>query len=388
MAGLIPPIAKFSRIFAPPPDFGLIGLWPAASLRGAIISDGGGLNISLTATGSPTVVPSPYGLALSGAAFQAQSTLTMVVPPSITFAAWVNPTSVVARHDIISTGPTANASPLLILNTGGIPLFTKNGTAGVTSPVHVVAGQWAHIAGTYDSASATWAIYVNGAQTATSVSAQTWTGSITVNISDSFATWAGQIADARVYNRAISPAEVRSLYTRAFQANDLEPMAVKSFANAFNQPLAVTSTSTPTFLKAVGKVELITASSAVKVLKGCGKKLSVAATGTVGFFKGASKKIAVASAAVVSAAGQLISHGGTNHAQVIAVNPTSTVRFVKGLAKYVSALCNSLVSLVVASSAEPVIGDVSVVWSVAASANVGWAAEAQVTATMSQELQL
>lgn len=153
------------------------------------------------------------------------------------------------------------------------------------------------------------------------------------------------------------------------------------------QSISISPTLAVSVVKGAAKIELITTSSAVNLLKGGAKKLTISATGTVSFLKGVAKKIAVTAASVVSAIGQNVG-AGTNHAQLVGVSAASAVSFTKGLGKFVGALCTSVVNLVIASTAKPVIGDVSVVWSQSATAAAEWTPAAQVTVAMSQTLEL
>lgn len=224
MAGLIPPLARFSRVLGPQPDNTLIGLWPASAMRGTIVGDASGDNNPLASL-SVSVVPTPYGLALSGTAATANATNPAFLTPSITYAAWVNVTSFAANRTIFGG---VSPFPILFVNTSGFPTFTKNGAGNLAaSSVALVAGQWAHVVGTYDSASHTWFVYVNGRQAGTSTTAETWatTGAMGIGVVFVFA---GQLADVRAYQRAISAAEVYALYAGAFQPNDIEPMALFS----------------------------------------------------------------------------------------------------------------------------------------------------------------
>lgn len=81
----------------------------------------------------------------------------------------------------------------------------------------IVPGEWAHLVVTLDASSNRCIGYRDGVQvdidttafTGTNTSTTTTIGCRSDNISDFFA---GEIADVRVYNRALSPAEIQTLY--------------------------------------------------------------------------------------------------------------------------------------------------------------------------------
>jgi len=113
--------------------------------------------------------------------------------------------------EIIDTGQT-NPNTVRFITFG---LATNN----LYSTQTITNGQWYHIVATFDSSSITQKIYIDGVQNAT----QTTTGTMTANSNtlkigysqgtgDSSNYFNGNIDDVRVYNRALSPSEVKQLY--------------------------------------------------------------------------------------------------------------------------------------------------------------------------------
>ena len=106
-------------------------------------------------------------------------------------------------------------------------LYFRN-TAGsawgtnVVSSQTLLAGTWYHLVATLDSTSNTALIYINGVQKGSSAISGGWSwGSNTVSFGGRFGGWGGgqyfhgTLDDLRIYNRALTPAEVRQLYNYA-----------------------------------------------------------------------------------------------------------------------------------------------------------------------------
>jgi len=92
---------------------------------------------------------------------------------------------------------------------------TDNGLGSLIGPSLVVASNWVHVAGTYDSASTTAKLYVNNnAVTSVSVAAPGPTFlNVSIGSSASAADcWNGDIDEVRIYNRALTAGEIDDLY--------------------------------------------------------------------------------------------------------------------------------------------------------------------------------
>jgi hypothetical protein len=160
----------------------------------------------------------------------------------LTVSAWINPAGWPAQYDqapangtIVSKAAAAgawypttppNVGYTLSGDSGGMISFgaaVGTGFAGVTSAVGVPAGSWHHVAGTFDGTEL--AVYIDGQLAATtsasgSLSPATGTnlmvGADPVNPVDKFT---GVVDEVRVYNRALSAAEIAALHAASDPAD-------------------------------------------------------------------------------------------------------------------------------------------------------------------------
>lgn len=115
----------------------------------------------------------------------------------------------------------SNAIPngwgFIVLSAGLLRLSTRGTTDATTDGTTVLqTNQWYHLAATYSGTSGTKTLYINGAPEAT----ETFTGSITpatlnLNIGrrpDGATYMNGRLDNVRVYDRALTPAEVLQLF--------------------------------------------------------------------------------------------------------------------------------------------------------------------------------
>jgi hypothetical protein len=142
------------------------------------------------------------------------------VANQITLSIWMNPTQVtvgkklLGKHsgaaDIQGTLGLNGNKPWFELTTGGVYRST------VVSPNPVSAGVWTLVTGTYDGSSMK--LYVNGALVYTeAASGAIATNALPWNIGSTNwcnpgANFSGLLDDARIYNRALSAAEVSALF--------------------------------------------------------------------------------------------------------------------------------------------------------------------------------
>ena len=149
----------------------------------------------------------------------------------ITIAAWVKPTITDGLRDIVAHGYTLspNAAVFLRINAGKYEIGSWNGKNHFTS-FSIPSGDvnnWVHLAGVFDGVA--WRLYRNGVQVSALNDA---TGAVTVN-----ANWAigsrgtgterffqGSIDEVRIYNRALSAAEIQALTSGTLSKDsNLEP---------------------------------------------------------------------------------------------------------------------------------------------------------------------
>ncbi len=148
------------------------------------------------------------------------SSSSLDLTTGMTVEAWVNPASVGGDNPVIlkDAGSYSLYANSAISGTpaGLVDLGSSNGTGYVFGPARLPLNAWTHLAATYDGA--TEKLFVNGVQ----VDSEAHTGSIEVNtgnpeplyIGGSSSGWgpsfAGTIDEVRIYNRALSGAEIQA----------------------------------------------------------------------------------------------------------------------------------------------------------------------------------
>jgi chitodextrinase len=183
---------------------------------GTAVGDVSGYGNNGTISGATWTTLGKYGNALSFSGTNALVTInnatSLQLTSAMTLEAWVYPTTVnSAWRDVIYKGndnyylegTSSNANRPAMGGTFGADLY---GTSALT------ANTWAHLAATYDGA--TMRLYVNGVQ----VASRAQTGAIATSTNplqiggDSIygQYFAGRIDEVRVYNRALSAAEIQN----------------------------------------------------------------------------------------------------------------------------------------------------------------------------------
>ena len=212
---------------------GLVGYWPMDEGSGSSTFDQSGNGNNGAWTGNTCAGSTHYGppkVGGSAGCFNSLSAVNLGDPSSlqaaaITAAAWVekattgNNTSIIANEAsgdntfyIVDSG-TQGVLCRAYINSGGT-------AAGAITAAHAYGtiGVWYFVACTYNGNTIT--VYINGVAQATGTQAGSiyygwglpWViganGSTTIQNG-----WNGEIDDARIYNRALSAAEVMALYT-------------------------------------------------------------------------------------------------------------------------------------------------------------------------------
>jgi hypothetical protein len=229
------------------PTSGLVGWWKLDESSGPSAADATGNGNTGTWTNSPTYTASGK---INGALTFANATDTYVdvANPSnfafertnaFTLAAWIYRTSTATEGNILakvlsSAGWTGysfwmdfnGASFFCTSNCVKVTLVNDVGTSNTlyvsADNTPAATGAWHHVAATYDGSStaAGVKIYVDGVAQATVVIIDNLTASILaatdlkigVDVTGQTDAFTGRIDDARVYNRALSAAEVTALY--------------------------------------------------------------------------------------------------------------------------------------------------------------------------------
>ena len=214
-----------------PTKTGLVGHWTFNEGTGTRANDSSGLGNTGTLVGSPTWTTGKLGKALS---FNGSNQFIRASVPAartsvVTVSAWIKPaSSMTSRQDFLASGSAA-------LYSTNNWIFSVKGNTGVTAGLSVLGyspsssadlsttgavlttGAWSHVVFVSDGVTTT--IYVNGVSVksgALSLNAGNTTGEFIGASSNDGVTWNfpfnGSIDDARVYNRALSAAEVAALY--------------------------------------------------------------------------------------------------------------------------------------------------------------------------------
>jgi hypothetical protein len=238
---------------------GLVAAYAFDEGSGSAVTDASGNGNTGTISGATWTTSGKFGGALVFNGTSARVTIpdapALRLTTGMTLEAWVQPSVVSAGwRDVIYKGndnyyleATSNTGP----PAGGGTFGTTFGTASVT------VNTWTHLALTYDSAALR--LYVNGVQvasTARSTPIATSTNALQIG-GDSFfgQFFQGTIDDVRVYNRALTAAEIQTDMGR--------PVGAVSFIFT-NDPLAVQST----VIAALHITELRAAINTVRTARG------------------------------------------------------------------------------------------------------------------------
>ena len=182
---------------------------------GATASDASGNGKTATLVNGPTRVPGKYG---NGVRLDGVNDYLQVLSPSLptgdfTWESWINPNLVSGFSNIMRAGSTAIIE-LNIVN-GKIVVITNNVTR-ITSAASISTGTWTHVSITRRGSTLT--AYVNGNPTGTGSDAAAYSFStcqLLIGVdSDTGCTgtpngyFNGTIDEIRIYNRALSQAEI------------------------------------------------------------------------------------------------------------------------------------------------------------------------------------
>jgi hypothetical protein len=145
-------------------------------------------------------------------------TTTIECPQNYTKSIWINPSA--ASGNLISSYTTGNGVHYFYYNGTAVSAGHSSATAVtayVADPSTSVTGLWQHYVVTYDNASTTMRLYKNGLQIASTTNAAlNWTGGgtkIAIGAYQAVTFYNGYLDNVKIYNRALSAAEVFSLYT-------------------------------------------------------------------------------------------------------------------------------------------------------------------------------
>ena len=196
---------------------GLVSWWPMDEGVGSTVGDVSANAYHAVFAGGPTWTPGFLG---NGLTFDGQDdalTVTMApaldAPTTLTMAAWIKHSPTGSWRSIIDKRDSAQDGYDLYIGTNS-RLFLRVGTATLTGNTLVADGGWHHVAGVYDGTDLL--LFVDGV-----LDAITAVGSIAIDttadlrIGENYALgnsyFAGTLDEVRIYDRALSDAEVMQL---------------------------------------------------------------------------------------------------------------------------------------------------------------------------------
>ena len=204
-------------------DANLQGYWRLESDG----TDSSGNSYTLTTSAAPDYVAAKFG---NGGDFEYSSheylsianasCANLEISGSQTWSVWVKPESLVGNSNIMCKRG-AGTFKRMYLDGSYRPKFDLQGLTGddqVESDTPVVAGNWYHIVGVYNSSATTHSIFVNGVkmkEVTASGSATDTDGDFAVGKDTTYAdsyNFDGIIDDAAIWDRALTDAEVLGLY--------------------------------------------------------------------------------------------------------------------------------------------------------------------------------
>ena len=206
---------------ATPPPTGLVAGYAFDEAAGATTADASGNGNVGTVSGAAWSTQGRNGGALS---FDGTNDLvsiadaaTLDLTTGMTLEAWVFPTSLGSawRTTIFKHGSADLVYGLYANRNTGVPnaqVFVGGSARVVNGSGGLAPSTWSHLAATYDGAAIR--IYVNGVETGVvgrTGAIATSTGALSIGGNTIWAEWfVGRIDDVRVYNRALTPAQIQA----------------------------------------------------------------------------------------------------------------------------------------------------------------------------------
>ena len=202
--------AHAATIQKQPNNLGLVGYWPLNEGVGNSVGDFSGNKYTGTLSGTTSWTNGKRGKALTfdGATFVDMGSSMAGTWPGMTISAWVNPTSYNSWRAIVQTANSGDRA--LYLQSNHLQFYSACNSSGI-----VPLSTWTHVVVTVDG-SDNLVYYINGANSGGCASASSPRVIEYLHISG-VSTGDGEnfislIDDVRVYNRALSAAEVAYLY--------------------------------------------------------------------------------------------------------------------------------------------------------------------------------
>ena len=133
---------------------------------------------------------------------------------SFTIEMWVSPNASGITSTLLQKRLGSSNSGYTLLMSSGRPTIRTNSQTRLTGKTVIPSVNWSHIAGTYNSSTNVFSIYINGVldTTSTVVSAQPVSNTDSVLIGTGFnGAFNGKMDEVRIWNRALSISEISSV---------------------------------------------------------------------------------------------------------------------------------------------------------------------------------
>ncbi len=216
-----------------PPPLGLVAAYGFDETGGTVAGDASGNGNTGTVSGAAWATGGRYGGALSFDGVNDWVTVagaaSLDLPTGMTLEAWVRPVALGGWRTVLLKEQTGFYTYALYADTGG-GAPSGNAVAGgedvdVRATVPLPLNAWTHLAATYDGAAVR--LFVNGTEAAQLPAGGTIAsggGPLHIGGNAIWPEWfQGLIDEVRVYNRALSAAEIQSDITRPVTSTDSQP---------------------------------------------------------------------------------------------------------------------------------------------------------------------
>ncbi len=203
---------------------GVVSYWRFDEDTGSDVLDSSGNNDG-TINGA-TRIPGKYygGLSFDGStqSVTVADDSSLDIIDEITISAWIN-TGTSGSQTVVAKADGTNKQYGIRIDSSNIYFYTWGSDASMSAPYILVAGQWYHIAATFDSSSETGQIYINGSPSA----GDTTASAITSAASDVFIGaegdgggitngFVGTIDEVAIFSKALSSEEIEDLSKNAW----------------------------------------------------------------------------------------------------------------------------------------------------------------------------
>jgi hypothetical protein len=227
---------------------GLVAAYSFDEGTGTNVADASGTGNGGTVTGATWSTAGKHGGALSfdgaGDFVTVADTASLDLSAAMTVEAWVFPTSLTGYSAIVAKERTGGGFPYGLETGAGVPdgYVTTGPNATAAATTALAANAWTHVAASYDGANVR--LYVNGVLAATKAAS----GAIRLS-NDALriggdVTWSewfqGRIDDVRVYNRALTAAELGTDMNAAVVSSTPPPVSTLVAAYGFDEGTGAT----------------------------------------------------------------------------------------------------------------------------------------------------